>query len=363
MFKRLRDTKGAIAILTVILLTTLVGFVALGTETGHIYTVRNQLQNAADSAAMAGAAYLYLPDRTDAINKATKEAIKYALKNKASNKPVVLSTSDIEFSPAAPENPLRIKVTVRRTKATGNPVQTLFASVLPGGISSVDVTATSTAALMSVKAVGGLRPWAVRDKWVDVNGDEIVDEGEYVGYTDADLGRQVILKYGMDDGRTMPQWFNPVDLPPLNRDTPITGADAYRDLIENGYNEVIMIGDQLQIETGNMIGPTEDGITHLINDDPYSYWDGTNVVNSSYADMKSPRIIKIAFYDPTELPSSGMSDYITVIKFGAFFVEGINVSGDGPASNNIMGRFIKIITDDEPGDAFPSFLTTVSLVK
>lgn len=364
MLKNLSDNKGTIAVLTAVVLTVLLGFVALGTDTGYIYTVRNQLQNAADSAAMAGAAHLYHADRTVAINRATTAAIDFASKNTAANEPVVITAQDIEFFPPAPENPIRIKVTAQRTKATNNPVQTIFASLLPIGFSSVDVIATATSALMSVKAVGGLRPWAVRDKWVDNNGDGALDDGEYVGYSDADLGQQVILKFGADDGRPLPQWFNPVDLPPLNRGTPITGADAYEELISNGYNDTVSIGDQLQIETGNMTGPTESGVHHLLNEDSYAYWDGTQVAGSSYPDMKSPRIVKIAFYNPYDLPSGGQNDFVTIIKFGAFFVEDINIPNeDGSANNNVMGRFIKLITDDTPGDEFPSFLSSVALVE
>ncbi len=368
MLKSLSNSKGTVAVLTAILTAVLMGFVALGTDVGYIYTVRSQMQNAVDSAAMAGAAYLYLSDRTQAVTQATAAAIDYASKNKAANAPVAITAEDIEFSPAAPANPIRIKVTARRTNATNNPVTTLFPTKFVSFSHierrSVDIVATASAALKSVKAVGGLRPWAVRDKWIDYNGNGDVDNGEYVGYTDADLGQQVILKYGADDGRPLPQWFNPVDLPPLNRGTPITGADAYRELIMNGYNDVVEIGDRLQIETGNMVGPTEEGVNHLIHDDPYAYWNGTQVAGSDYPEMKSPRIIKIAFYNPNDLPSGGQNDYITIIKFGAFFVEDINVPGEGgSASNNVMGRFIKLITSDTPGNEFPSFLVNVSLVE
>jgi Flp pilus assembly protein TadG len=362
--KNLNDTKGVVAVMTAIVMTALIGFVSLGTDVGYIYTVRNQLQNAVDSAAMAGAANLYFASRTEAINHASAVAIDFASKNTAAGEPVVITLGDIEFLPPAPEIPTRIRVTARRTKATNNPVQTIFASSLPTGIGSVDITVTATAALMSVKAVGGLRPWAVRDKWIDYDGDGELDEGEYVGYSDADLGQQVVLKYGTDDGRPMPQWFNPVDLPPLNRDTPITGADAYQDLIENGYNDTVEIGDQLQIETGNMTGPTESGVHHLLNEDDDAYWDGSQVTGSDYPEMRSPRIVKIAFYDPYDLPSGGQNDYVTIIKFGAFFIEDINIPGeDGSANDNIKGRFIKIITDDTPGDEFPTFLASVSLVE
>lgn len=51
--------RGAVAVMVAILLTVLLGFVALGIDVVRLYVIRNELQNAADAAALAGASCLY----------------------------------------------------------------------------------------------------------------------------------------------------------------------------------------------------------------------------------------------------------------------------------------------------------------
>ena len=55
VWRCLRDRRGASAILLGIALPVLVGFVGLGVETGIWYLEKRELQEAADSAALAGA--------------------------------------------------------------------------------------------------------------------------------------------------------------------------------------------------------------------------------------------------------------------------------------------------------------------
>jgi len=54
----LGNQKGAAAIVTVIVLAMLLGFSALAIDVGYMYSTRNELQNVADSAALAGAGEL-----------------------------------------------------------------------------------------------------------------------------------------------------------------------------------------------------------------------------------------------------------------------------------------------------------------
>lgn len=58
------DQKGAVLVLVAILLIVFVGMAALAIDIGHLYLVRNELQNAADAGALAGAKVLYY-DNTD----------------------------------------------------------------------------------------------------------------------------------------------------------------------------------------------------------------------------------------------------------------------------------------------------------
>lgn len=59
LFKRLRSQQGATAIIVGLMMVVFIGFVALAVDIGHLYVVRNELQNASDAGALAGARFLY----------------------------------------------------------------------------------------------------------------------------------------------------------------------------------------------------------------------------------------------------------------------------------------------------------------
>ena len=49
------DEQGVTAVIVTILLIVFLGVAALAIDIGHLYVVRNELQNAADAGALAGA--------------------------------------------------------------------------------------------------------------------------------------------------------------------------------------------------------------------------------------------------------------------------------------------------------------------
>ncbi len=61
VFKKsmITDQKGAVAVIVAVCLVVFVGFTALAVDVGHLYVVRNELQNAADAGALAGARCLF----------------------------------------------------------------------------------------------------------------------------------------------------------------------------------------------------------------------------------------------------------------------------------------------------------------
>ncbi|MEJ2336430.1 MAG: hypothetical protein P8Y26_12495 [Gemmatimonadales bacterium] len=86
-----------------------------------------------------------------------------------------------------------------------------------------------------------------------------------------------------------------------------------------------------------MEGPTYQGMRELMKMDPDAHWDPVaQVVKSSkYADNTSPRIIKIATFDPEEYRKPGK----TAIKFNNFlkvFVESQPTEYD-PVRARFMG--------------------------
>ncbi|HEX9101519.1 MAG TPA: pilus assembly protein TadG-related protein [Polyangia bacterium] len=152
--RRPRDRqRGNIAILFALLLPVLLGFAALVIDLGHGWQVRNQLQNDADSAALAGVRDL---DGTAArFATAINSAVQYAALNSANGSSVTLPASNVTlgnwnfntrtFTAASASTP-PYKVNAVSVTAPTLTLRTWFAPIL--GINSENVT---TAAI----AVGG----------------------------------------------------------------------------------------------------------------------------------------------------------------------------------------------------------------
>jgi len=104
-YLRMRSNRGIAVVYVAILLLALLAFVGLAIDIGYKYTTWSQLQNAADSAALAGVARL--PKRPATTNKfafnnlsaARKEAWRLAVRNKAAEKSVFLVQSSSQSSP------------------------------------------------------------------------------------------------------------------------------------------------------------------------------------------------------------------------------------------------------------------------
>ncbi len=147
--------RGAVAILTLIILVVLLGFTALTVDVGHMYNVRAELQNAADAAALA--AIQMFPDES----LARKTARDFANLN-YSQYGVVVGDSDVSFGywdwdnstftdGGSPTN--AVHVYAHRSKKNGNAVGLFFAPIF--GKQSTSISASATA------AVGRAQRWDV----------------------------------------------------------------------------------------------------------------------------------------------------------------------------------------------------------
>ncbi|MCA8320028.1 pilus assembly protein TadG-related protein [Burkholderia cepacia] len=175
--------RGAIAIVVALMLTVFLAFAALAVDVVRLHVVRNELQNAADAAALAGAACLYAhsacgnvsakgPDWTTAPNEATSaislnSAVNVKLKNATVNygywdiaNPVngLQSSSSKPTSTSAPA----VSVTVSESNGSNSgAIQTFFGKF--AGVSAVPVSATAVAVVSQPGYVGpgGLFPVAI----------------------------------------------------------------------------------------------------------------------------------------------------------------------------------------------------------
>jgi Flp pilus assembly protein TadG len=327
------------------------GFIAfmaattLAIDIGMFMTARSQSQNAADSGALAGAVALYFNDYNNrsASGPAVQSAINASVSNLVMGSSGSVLPADVTFplSPLGEDN--RVRVTVQRSAARSNPVQTLFGPLL--GLNTVDVGAVATAEASPANAATCVMPFTIPDKWsevttppwdplndefdlFDAGGNPLASPDIYIppgvtgttGYNaTTDKGTLMILKAN-NQNKTAPSFYNPWKLPGS------TGAADYELNIYVCNTNIIEMGDYMPTEPGNMVGPTAQGIQALIDLDPNAQWD-TNcncVVGSAFG--KSPRVAMIPLYNPITYEMgkhNGSNADIWVSNFLGIFVESI----------------------------------------
>lgn len=121
-----KNEKGATVIFVALILTMLLGFAALGVDVNYVYGVRNELHNAADAGALAGASMLFDSNDELTSDAAILEATRVVNANKTGKQAVVVKTVEIgqwsffpdrKFEPTAdPELINAVKVVTEREK-------------------------------------------------------------------------------------------------------------------------------------------------------------------------------------------------------------------------------------------------------
>lgn len=399
--RQLRNERGATLVFLAVSLGALFGFMALAIDLGMLFVARNDAQRAADAAALAGAsAFLDFPS-ADASPPAHDRAMEYALRNTFQNGPIDSSEVTIRIVPDS----MKVGVWVSRDS-----VQTLFARVI--GIRWVPIGAYAEAEAVEAGTAKCLKPFAVPDIWQDTNGDtngnRVWDGSEQWTYGDdpgdhyapfsgpggnpanetgygstwrdlsspgtpGDYGRQIKIKITnpQDVQAPSPGIFLPWRLPP-DPDEEVcdrggggfqdAGAATYRRNICTCNTQPIELGVPYDIEPGNMVGPTWQGVTELISEDPDAYWDAnTNTVRNSRlgADwLSSPRVIRIALFAPGEIQGSGMQS-IHFNNFALMFLE-----SQPQMRDPVTGRFLYYVSGgDQAGTQTGSLVKTLKLVK
>ena len=169
------NSRGSVLILVAISLVVFIGIAALAIDIGHLSTTRNELQNVADAAALAGAGYLgseYLalppsahPSKT--FTRAEIEAVVQAVaqQNKAAGISISIDTTNTDdltvglWNPATKQvdangtdpltgpytSPDAVQVVARRDDSQNSPISTFFAKIF--GVDTMVVSAEAVAAL------------------------------------------------------------------------------------------------------------------------------------------------------------------------------------------------------------------------
>ena len=192
--------RGNVLVLTLLLMVVMIGMLAFAIDLGCLVHARTELQRTADACALAAAALL--SDQAEAAAAAHAVAAENGWSSDPSEGDQCpgsdLDPLEVEFGfwdrdaatftspPPSNRRANSVRVTLRRTEATRNPLRLFFARVL--GNSRADVTASATA--WYDRGVCG--PF-VGIEWLDVRGDANTDsydsdEGSYNPYTARDRG-------------------------------------------------------------------------------------------------------------------------------------------------------------------------------
>ncbi len=367
---RVRSEEGGVLVLVALSASAAIAFSALAIDIGMLMTARDEAQRAADAGALAAAsAYLETP-RDDALQPAKDRARRLLGANTLRNVPIdttlLSSTTDVDTLEEAiveliPDR-YQARVTVRR-KA----IPLWFARIM--GINDWGVSASAVAEATDAGAADCVKPFAIPDAWSDADDDtnlnRIWDGGEEwdfgsspgdyyqsmttandgataTGYGsdfrkdyDHDFGRPIYLKvtnpndsqllttsvflpWRLDPDPTMGQ----CTIPASGKQDP--GASTYRRNICQCNKNPVEIGRPYQIETGDMVGPTYQGVKELIGQDPDAVWDQENmrIDNSLWGDdwRHSPRVIRVGVFDPSLITGSGM-ETITFNNIALFFLQ------------------------------------------
>ena len=270
-----RQIRRAVVIVwTAISVTLLIGFAALAVDLGYVYVVRDQLQAAADAAAMAGVSAFASPSQfvknsnpNSLTTLAVSRAQDYVSKNYADRKTLTLAASDITVGHLAHPEDLTdtitisvhpynaVKCTVLKSSASSNgPVGTFFAKIW--GIQNVALAASATAVLNThlggykAKTTGGpLIPITIGEAtWTDQITNEHGGDAYTFNYQTSQITKATD---GISEINIYPGKTNPGNFGLLNFD--------------NGNNSASTVGDQIQS------GLTAAEVTRTIGSDTFTF--------------------------------------------------------------------------------------------
>ena len=297
IFEKVKNQAGATAIIVAIVLPMLIGFGALAVDVGYMCVTKNDLQNVADAAALAGASFLgskyetltydeqqdYEFSRSDIVDVVQQ----VAGKNQAAQMNISINDADVTIGIWDETNPLpplaapivvpdAVRVIARRDGSANGPIFTFFARIF--NIATVNIVADATAALTGPSKVeeGELKtPFSLSDNVFPDECENTItfspadscagwhnffDGADAAGINDKILG--IIVGHGVEEDGVTPN--SDCLLAPCGR--PWLDANFEIDkFIEPQTMPQVFIGDQLN-HNGGVIGKLMNGAV-LIEDD------------------------------------------------------------------------------------------------
>jgi Tfp pilus assembly protein PilX len=321
-----RREEGFALVVVALLLIVLIGFVALAVDTGVLYGARTSAQEIADAAAMAGAFTFTNTPSLPQPETSTIHATGVATSNAVMGKP--LTAGDVTVTTDVANK--RVTVSIKTTQTT------YFAKAL--GLKTVDIAATATAeAARYATGSACVKPWFLPNAGL-TGGSICADEcdptkllidpvsKELTAFGQSKLGQQISIKPQDPNEALAPGMFYAIEWPSAR------GADSYRDAIAFCDSPYLHCGDRVGVKSGNMSGPTVQGVNLLVGNPPRFTWKGTGQYERQ-SDGKifdiSENVVVLPIWSSCGTgfcPSASIKGDLVIVGYASVFVEG--VSGD-----------------------------------
>ncbi len=341
-------------------LALLAGFAALAVDYAFLRHKMNRLRKAAEDSSLVGAAMLVpLGAALQTVRDETVRAGQAVL-DRDDSPELAIRASDVVFlhdGTAAESPPDQVEVTAGRTGARGNPVRLFLGKIL--GQRFADVSASGRAGLYCAGAASGMAPLAVAEKftWDDACDPEPGRRGNgaldaqspcetaslrVVGYGSGDVGTRIALRPGRMGLVSPGDCYVLEGAASGHTETGEPGMGAYglTSLAGGRQGLRVAVADELRLDPGERAARWfRQAMARYVEMDDGAFWDDfTGVVaGSRYRDPgKSPRVLRLAFFDPSRPPSPGR-EVVRASRLGAVFIEAVSGNGD------VVGRLVRAL--------------------
>jgi Flp pilus assembly protein TadG len=340
-----KGERGSILAMSAISMLSLLLAVGLGVDISHLYLAKNELQNAADASALAGASGLNMD--SSGIAAATDRAVKAMNSYEFTNQNVVFTSSNVRFArnlsdfdngsdmngAAAADDTVAPSIRFVKVTTPQSPVKIAFVGMVLGN--SLDLSAQAIAGVsVPLNVFAGYLPVSVAD----------------------DDALSTIRPGEMYTFRGAPQ--NSVS-PGNYQILAIDGAGASDDRIglASGVRNPVGPGGYVDTKPGVSAGPVRQGLNTRFDDyasqlDPITYPPDTNIKEGityqqyldgaptqspSHAGVPGRRVVLIPIIKESQF--DGGRTNVQIDHFGAFFLRNKVPGGNG---GDIQAEYIGI---------------------
>ncbi|HSR67199.1 MAG TPA: Tad domain-containing protein [Acidobacteriota bacterium] len=336
--------EGYVVVVVALVLVALIGFVALAVDAGVFYSTRTTAQRIADASAVAGAFTFVINPADEQPAQAEAVARNLALDQDIRG----IAIQDAEIGVSVNTATRQVTVTIDRTETS------IFGSVL--GIMDADIGVTATAE--ASEFAGGancVKPWIVPNTVLLPEGSDICDVCPGADFNPA-LADQLLINNGVvtqhaKDNFGVLKLVRPTQPakalePGLFYSIQLgagPGGDNYREAIGTCSLNGIYCGACYDVEPGNMVGPTKQGVADLIGEEPDTFNESNFCYDPGCRDTSRSLVVApiwdvcnapdpggcpgTSFCPGAKLGEKGANVTLRVAGFALLFVEG--VQGDG----------------------------------